>query len=78
MAFSLKMAPYRAWMTPVMAVAQTTVHTIRCTLWRRQALEVSVHPRSLSESLFQALVDVGMGVGLVPSGIVTLPVILLS
>lgn len=60
------------------AVAQTTLHTIRCTLWRRQALEIIVHPSSLSESLFQALIDVGMGVGLVPSGIVTLPVILLS
>lgn len=56
------------------AVIQTTVHTIRCTLYRTSAWEIIVHPRSLSESLFVALMDVGMGVGLMPAGLTTLPV----
>ena len=60
------------------AVLQTTLHTIRCTLYRTSALEVIVHPRSLSESLFDALMDVGMGVGLIPSGLATLPLELLK
>lgn len=58
---------------PPGAVIQSTIHTIRCTLYRTPTLEVILHPRSLSESLFNALMDVGVGVGLVPGGIVTVP-----
>ena len=56
------------------AVVQTTLHTIRCTLYRTTNLDILVHPRSLSESLFQALLDVGIGVGLTPTGVATVPV----
>lgn len=55
------------------SVVQTTFHTIRCTLYRTAEFELILHPRSLSESLFNAFIDVGMGVGLVPSGLATLP-----
>ncbi|MBD0269078.1 MAG: hypothetical protein ICV77_12390 [Cyanobacteria bacterium Co-bin8] len=60
------------------AVLQTTLHTIRCTLYRASNLEVVLHSRNLSESLFDALMDVGTGVGLLPSGTLTLPITLLS
>lgn len=56
------------------AVIQTTVHTIRCTFYRTENVEILVHPRSLSESLFEALMDVGFGVGLLPTGVGVLPV----
>ncbi|MGJ3252648.1 MAG: hypothetical protein ACFE0J_16190 [Elainellaceae cyanobacterium] len=56
------------------SVIQTTIHTIRCTLYRTSQLDVIVHPRSLSESLFDALLDVGIGVGLVPTGLAIVPV----
>lgn len=56
------------------SVIQTTIHTIRCTLYRTSQLDVIVHPRSLSESLFDALLDVGFGVGLVPTGLAIVPV----
>ncbi|MGB3495895.1 MAG: hypothetical protein WBA57_24410 [Elainellaceae cyanobacterium] len=56
------------------AVVQTTVHTIRCTLYRTKTLDILVHPRSLSESLFTALIDVGISAGLMPTGLEVLPV----
>ncbi|MGJ3249026.1 MAG: hypothetical protein ACFE0I_23505 [Elainellaceae cyanobacterium] len=56
------------------SVIQTTMHTIRCTLYRTSQLDIILHPRSLSESLFEALLDVGIGVGLVPTGLATVPV----
>lgn len=56
------------------SVVQTTVHTIRCTIYRTETLDILVHPRSLSESLFTALMDVGMAVGLMPTGLEVLPV----
>jgi glycine cleavage system aminomethyltransferase T len=56
-------------------VIQTTIHTIRCTLYLKEQAEMILHPRSLSESLFTALLDVGMGVGLVPAGLQTMPVL---
>lgn len=59
---------------PPGSVCQTTLHTIRCTLYRRPDLDLILHPRSLSESLFEALLDVGIGVGLLPSGLGILPI----
>jgi heterotetrameric sarcosine oxidase gamma subunit len=59
---------------PPGSVRQTTIHTIRCTLYRRPELDLILHPRSFSESLFEALLDVGMGVGLLPTGLGTLPI----
>ena len=56
------------------AVLQSTIHTVSFTLYRTAEYEILVHPRAYSEFLFDALVDVGMGVGMIPAGIGTLPV----
>jgi hypothetical protein len=47
---------------------------VRCTLYRTAGLEILLHSRNLSESLFEALLDVGIGVGLLPAGIEAVPV----
>ena len=44
------------------------------TLYRTKNFEIIVHPRNLSESLFNSIMDVGIGVGLIPTGISTVPV----
>ena len=56
------------------SVIQSSIHTINMTLYRTNNLDIIVHPRNLTESLFDALMDVGIGVGLVPAGIETIPV----
>ena len=56
------------------SAVQTTIHTIPCTLFRTHNLEIIVHSRDFSQSLFEALMDVGEQVGLIPSGILNLPV----
>ena len=56
------------------SVIQSSIHTINMTLYRTNNLDIIVHPRNLTESLFDALMDVGYGVGLVPAGIETIPV----
>lgn len=58
------------------SVVQTTFHTIRCTLYRTNSLDILLHSRDYSDSLFEAFMDVGHGVGLIPSGVATLPVLL--
>ena len=56
------------------SVIQSSIHTINMTLYRTKNFEIIIHPRHLSESLYDALMDVGIGVGLVPAGIATVPV----
>ena len=56
------------------SVIQSSIHTINMTLYRTNNLVIIVHPRNLTESLYDALMDVGIGVGLVPAGIETIPV----
>ncbi|MDP7584089.1 MAG: hypothetical protein QGG03_12745 [SAR324 cluster bacterium] len=56
------------------SVIQSSVHTVGMTLYRTKNFDIMVHPRNLSESLYDALIDVGIGVGLVPCGISTVPV----
>jgi heterotetrameric sarcosine oxidase gamma subunit len=56
------------------AVIQSSIHTVGMTLYRTKNFDIMVHPRNLSESLYDALMDVGIGVGLVPVGISTVPV----
>ena len=56
------------------SVIQSSIHTINMTLYRTKNFEIILHPRHLSESLYDALMDVGIGVGLVPAGIATVPV----
>ena len=56
------------------SVIQSSVHTINMTLYRTKNFDIIVHPRNLSESLYDALIDVGIGVGLVPAGIETITV----
>lgn len=59
---------------PIGSVVQSSVHMIRCTLYRKADMEILLHSRNLSESLFEALMDVGIGVGLMPAGIEAVPV----
>ena len=56
------------------SVIQSSIHTVGMTLYRTKNFDIIVHPRNLSESLYDALMDVGIGVGLVPCGISTVPV----
>ena len=56
------------------SVIQLTIHTIHCTLYRTENLEILTHSRTLSESLYDGLMDVGVGVGLMPAGLGTIPV----
>ena len=56
------------------SVIQSSIHTINMTLYRTKNFDIIVHPRNLSESLYDALIDVGIGIGLVPAGIETIPV----
>ena len=56
------------------SVIQSSIHTINMTLYRTNNFDIIVHPRNLTESLYDSLMDVGIGVGLVPAGIETIPV----
>ena len=56
------------------SVIQSSIHTVGMTLYRTKNFDIMLHPRNLSESLYDALMDVGIGVGLVPCGISTVPV----
>ena len=56
------------------SVLQSSIHTVSCTIFRTANLDILIHPRTFSESLFDALMDVGIGVGLVPAGLAALPV----
>ena len=56
------------------SVIQSSIHTVSMTLYRTKHFDIIIHPRNLSESLYDALMDVGIGVGLVPCGISTVPV----
>jgi len=64
----------RGDIVPAGSVVQTTIHAIPCTIYRTSTIDILVHSRDFSESLFEALMDVGHGVGLIPSGVATLPV----
>lgn len=61
-------------LVPTGSVVQTTIHMVPCTIYRTQALDILLHTRDFSESLFEALMDVGHGVGLMLSGLEALPV----
>ena len=56
------------------SVIQSSIHTINMTLYRTKNFDIIVHPRNLTESLYDALIDVGIGVGLVPAGVETITV----
>jgi heterotetrameric sarcosine oxidase gamma subunit len=59
-------------------VVQTTIHGIHCTVYRGAAWDLYLQRRDYTQSLFDALVDVGSGVGLVPAGLASVPVSLSS
>ena len=42
------------------SVIQSSIHTINMTLYRTKNLDIIVHPRNLTESLYDALMDVGL------------------
>ena len=56
------------------SVLQSSIHSVSMTLYRTKSFDIILHPRNLSESLYDALMDVGIGIGLVPGGIATVPV----
>ena len=56
------------------SVLQSSIHTINMTFFRTKNFEIIVHPRNLSESLYNSLIDVGIGVGLIPGGVSIVPV----
>lgn len=56
------------------SVLQSSIHTINMTFFRTMNFEIIIHPRNLSESLYNSIMDVGIGVGLIPSGISIVPV----
>ena len=56
------------------AVIQTTVHGIGCIYYRTESLDLFLPVRDYAQSLYEAFLDVGRGVGLIPAGIATLPV----
>ncbi len=56
------------------SVLQSSIHTINMTFFRTKNFEIIVHPRNLSESLYNSIMDVGIGVGLVPGGVSIVPV----
>ena len=56
------------------SVLQSSIHTINMTFFRTKNFEIIIHPRNLSESLYNSIMDVGIGVGLVPGGIAIVPV----
>ena len=56
------------------SVLQSSIHTVGMTLYRTKNFDIMVHPRNLSESLYDALMDVGIGIGMVPGGVATVPV----
>jgi heterotetrameric sarcosine oxidase gamma subunit len=55
-------------------VIQTTVHGIGCIYYRTESLDMFLPVRDYGQSLYEAFLDVGRGVGLIPAGIATLPV----
>ncbi|MCJ8331335.1 MAG: hypothetical protein HRT89_09155 [Lentisphaeria bacterium] len=61
-------------LAPPGTVIQTTVHTVRCTLYRTENYDLLLYSREYSVSLFEALIDVGIAVGLIPSGLDAVPV----
>ncbi len=59
---------------PPGAVVQTTVHLIPCTVFRLVDGYLFLEGRDYTQSLFDALMDVGKGVGLVAAGLDCVPV----
>ena len=54
------------------SVIQTTIHAVHSTWWRTEFLDIILVSRDYTEFLFEALLDVGQPVGLVPAGLSTL------
>lgn len=54
-------------------VLQTSIHTITTTIYRTKEVDLLICDRAYLESLFDALIDVGKRVGMVPTGISVLP-----
>ena len=59
---------------PVGSVVQSTLHVMGCTMFRTSQLDILLLNRDFTESLFDALMDVGKGVGMLPSGLHLIPV----
>ncbi len=59
---------------PDHTAVQTTVHGVRCTIYRTPDADLVLTGRDTAHFLFDAFLDVGTGVGLRPAGLSTLPV----
>jgi aminomethyltransferase len=55
------------------SVVQTTLHTIPCTVYRGPDWDLYLQTRDYTESLYDALMDVGRGVGLLAAGLACVP-----
>ncbi len=64
----------QAAVLPPGGVVQTTVHLIPCTVFRLTDGYLFLQGRDYTQSLFDALMDVGKGVGLVAAGLDCVPV----
>ena len=64
----------QAAVVPPGAVVQTTVHLVPCTVFRLLEGYLFLPGRDYAQSLFDALMDVGKGVGLVAAGLDCVPV----
>ncbi len=59
---------------PVGSVIQSSVHTITTTIYRTKKADILICDRAYTEALFDAFMDVGKRVGLVPTGLSVLPI----
>ena len=58
---------------PINSVIQSSLHTITTTIYRSKKADILLCDRAYLESLFDAFVDVGTKVGMLPTGIKVLP-----
>jgi sarcosine oxidase subunit gamma len=56
------------------SAVQTTIHTIPCTVFRGADWDLYLQTRDYTESLYDAFMDVGRGVGLIAAGLACVPV----
>ena len=64
----------QATVLPPGAVVQTTVHLLPCTVFRLADGYLFLQGRDYTQSLFDAFMDIGKGVGLVAAGLDCVPV----
>ena len=56
------------------SVIQSSVHTITTTIYRSKKADLLICDRAYTEALFDAFMDVGKKVGMLPTGLSVLPI----